>query len=73
MSNLIWNSTLDSIYDCEVTRIDERTGLLKVINSESKSVLLEKTVGLSYGSIFGPDVEDVAIWQELAVKAVDSQ
>lgn len=73
MSELIWESTLDNIYQCEVTRKAEYKGILKVTNTENNFVLLEQEVGLSYGAQFGPDVADVADWQNLIVQTVDNQ
>ena len=72
MTQLIWEATLDNIYKCEVTRIDEYKGKLKVTNTENVFVLLEQEVGLSYGARFGPDIDDVALWQDLSCKAVDT-
>ena len=72
MTQLIWEATLDNIYKCEVTRIDEYKGKLKVTNTENAFVLLEQEVGLSYGARFGPDIDDVALWQDLSCKAVDT-
>jgi len=63
----IWQSKLDTIYDCTV----ERTGLLKV--TKENQVLLEREVGLSYGATFGPDIEDVEFWQEMILEFIDNQ
>lgn len=73
MTQVIWEATLDDIYKCEVTRTDEYKGLLKVTNTQNLFVLLEQQVGLNYGAKFGPDVDDVAEWQELSCQAVDNQ
>jgi hypothetical protein len=70
---MIWESDLDDKYKCTVERTSERTGLLRVVETGTSRVLLEKQVGLSYGAQFGPDMADVAEWQELCVEAVDSQ
>lgn len=34
-------------------------------------VLERQNVGLSYGALFGPDVEDVLDWQQRAVDFID--
>jgi len=73
MSQTIWESKLDNIYQCEVTRTDEYRGVLKVTNTENDFVLLEQEVGLSYDARFGPDMADVAEWQHLIIQAVDNQ
>jgi hypothetical protein len=67
----IWQSKLDTIYDCTVERTGERTGLLKV--TKENQVLLEREVGLSYGATFGPDIEDVEFWQEMILEFIDNQ
>lgn len=73
MSNIVWESKLDTIYNCQVTRTDEYKGILKLTNTENDWVLVEQEVGLSYGAKFGPDVDDVAQWQEICIQAVDNQ
>lgn len=71
--NYVWESRLDKKYQCSVTRLSERTGMLKVINEDTNTVLLEKEVGLSYGAVFGPDMDDVSTWEETCIEVVDSQ
>ena len=68
---VIWEAELDNVYRCEVIRLEERKGQLTVKNVETNKVLLDQEVGLSYGAMFGPDMGDVAYWQELCVNAVD--
>lgn len=67
---IIWESKLDDIYDCKVTRISENKGTLTMIDQFDR-VLLEREVGLLYGAVFGPDIEDVAYWEDLCVEVVD--
>ena len=67
----IWESQLDDRYDCRVTRINEAHGLLTVTDTENQKTLLSNEVTLSYGAAWGPDVDDVADWQERCVQAVD--
>ena len=71
--SIIWESQLDNIFDCKVTRISDRTGQLTVRENITGQLLLDKEVGLSYGAHFGPDVADVGLWQELCVNAVDNR
>ena len=73
MSNIVWESKLDTIYNCQVTRTDEYKGILKLTNTENDWVLVEQEVSLSYGAKFGPDIDDVAQWQEICIQAVDNQ
>jgi len=69
---LVWQAVLDEKYGCAVVRLAQRVGRLVVTNEETKEVLLDQEVGLSYGAMFGPDADDVAHWEELCVNAVDS-
>jgi len=69
MSDNIWEATLDGKYLCTVTRIDEYTGQLKV--QDGDNLMLDETVGLSFGAIFGPDTGDVQDWQEKCINVID--
>jgi hypothetical protein len=70
----IWESTVDDgVYECKVVRNGERTGTLTVLNAITKKVLLRTPVELSYGASFGPDVHDVAYWEELCINAIDGK
>ena len=71
-ANIVWQSHLDKKYNCIVTRIDERNGLLKIVSDENKEVLLEQKVGLSYGAIFGPDIDDVREWEQICINKIDN-
>ena len=68
---IVWESKLDDIYECKVERRSKYVGFLTIKNQDT--VLLEREVGLAYGAMFGPDVADVAQWQEMAIEAVDNQ
>lgn len=66
--NVVWESTLDGKYMAWVERTDAYHGVLKVaLVSEPHKILQEWPVGLSYGAAFGPDVGDVAVWQDIIV------
>lgn len=70
----IWQAELDGYYDVRVLRIAGLyQGILKVTDTRDGSVLLEETVAVSYGAVFGPDMADVADWQDRAVQAVDTR
>lgn len=71
MSEVIWHSELDDVFLCRVVRTGEYTGNLTVKHGDK--VLLEQEVGLSYGALLGPDISDVAEWQDLCIQCVDSQ
>lgn len=69
--NYIWESFLDKKYHCSVIRLSENKGQLKIVDENNK-ILLEKEVGLSYGAIFGPDIDDVKTWEEVCISVVDN-
>jgi hypothetical protein len=69
----VWESKLDQQWDCRVERTGEREGRLIVSRlGDPTVVILDEETGLSYGAIFGPDVEDIAIWREKCTAAVDA-
>lgn len=68
----VWEARLDNKYHCTVTRVSERKGQLKIVAQENQEVLLNKEVGLSYGAIFGPDMDDVMDWEQICIETVDS-
>jgi O-acetyl-ADP-ribose deacetylase (regulator of RNase III) len=71
MTSNIWEAELDSEYKCTVTRINKRGGNLRVVENTTGRELLNQDVGLLYGAQFGPDVEDVAKWQDICVAVVE--
>ena len=69
---VIWQQTLDEgQYEGKVIRIDEDRGLLIVTDVSAGIAFSGEEVTLSYGAIFGPDVDDVAHWQEITAERVD--
>lgn len=67
---IIWESKLDEIYDCKVTRISENKGKLTIVDQFNRP-LFDREVGLLYGALFGPDIDDVLYWEELCVQFID--
>jgi hypothetical protein len=67
----IWTSTLDGRYAVTVTRLDKYCGELTI--REHNRLIHRHAVGLAYGALFGPDVDDVATWQQMAIEIVDGQ
>jgi hypothetical protein len=65
----IWTAKLDEVFDVAVKRVDGSRGHLTI--SRDGKVLSQRDVTLSYGAAFGPDVGDVAEWEEWAVEYVD--
>lgn len=68
---VIWESILDDKFACKVTRIDGDTGEL-TIERDGKRLHGPIVVPLWYQALFGPDIADVAVWQETCAKLVDS-
>lgn len=69
----VWEASLDHRYDCKVERIDEYTGRLTVVDTETSKLMLDESVGLMYGARFGPDISDVAHWEDMIVEVIDKQ
>lgn len=70
MSNdVVWSSTLDKRYTVTVTRTPPYRGELSICDGDQG--LHVESVGLAYDSLFGPDVDDVCRWQEIAADFVD--
>jgi hypothetical protein len=72
MMIIVWESKLDEMFDCKVVRTSDYTGRLTVVNTVTTDTILDKEVDLSYGALFGPDVSDVAHWQDMIIEAVDA-
>jgi len=71
--NLVWSSTLDNRYIIRVERTGDYTANLIIIDSglEGDPEVLREATTLSYRALFGPDVADVAAWQDRAIRFVD--
>lgn len=69
MKQIIWESRVDGRYDASVERTGDYTGELVVRDGEKE--LLREPTTLSYRALFGPDVSDVATWQERTIKFID--
>jgi hypothetical protein len=66
---IVWSSMLDNRYTVTVTRVAPYRGELTIADGDN--VLHRKTVLLSFNALFGPDVADVAAWQEAAMTFID--
>jgi hypothetical protein len=69
--NIIWNSRIDGKYECKVVRVDKYNGTLQIFDGEKE--IFSKPVTLMYGAPFGPDVDDVALWQEQIINFIDNE
>jgi hypothetical protein len=74
-AGVVWVAQLDGRYLCEVVRIGEnkdREGHLCVFDREKgMECVYDEIVGLAYGAQFGPDVDDVALWEDKIMAFVD--
>lgn len=72
MSDVVWEQTVDNNeYQCQVTRIDGKTHSGELTVTNDGTVIHREEVGLAYGAIFGPDVDDVATWQDRCIQVID--
>ena len=70
---LVWWTRLDKRWQIEVQRIDDYNATLCIFDHTNQDALIHsEPEGLSYGALFGPDVGDVAFWQDKAIKIVDT-
>lgn len=68
---IVWENKLDDRYDCKVERIAAYDGELVMMEGETE--ILRQPVTLSYQALFGPDVADVALWQQILIKKADER
>ena len=66
---VVWSSRLDGNYNVKVIWTAPYRGELTIANGDA--VLHREPVSLAYNAQFGPDVDDVASWQEAAIAFVD--
>lgn len=72
IGEIIWESGVDDgKYSVKVVREASHRGKLTLVEVASGVVLLDKEVGLSYGAMFGPDVSDIAEWQDMVMARID--
>jgi hypothetical protein len=68
---MVWAAILDKRYKLEVVR--EKVGAtFRIYDSGNNDELIhEQKVNLMFGARFGPDMADVAEWQQIGCKIVD--
>lgn len=72
LSEAAWYATLDNRYICEVQRTEAYNGVLCIFDHNNNDELIHsEDVGISYDALFGPDVSDVAEWQDKCIEVVD--
>jgi hypothetical protein len=64
----IWESTLDDRYEVQLAPY----GCELTIRDEGEEIFSQQ-VGLSCGAVVGPDVSDIAEWQEIAANFIDNK
>lgn len=65
---VVWWSRLDGRYQVEVIRDPGSTSVATLTvydHSDDDAVVHALRVGLAYGAVFGPDVDDVRTWREI--------
>jgi hypothetical protein len=67
--HIVWSSMLDNKYIVEVSRTAPYHGELTI--KVGDETLHREPVDLSFDALFGPDVADVAEWQEIAIAFID--
>lgn len=71
-NKVIWAVILDRRYKCEVQRTEPYKGCILAFDSQQNDKLIyELNVPISYNAQFGPDIVDVASWQELIIEKID--
>lgn len=74
MTDIVWGATVDSeTWKAQVVRTGDYTGTLEVYRMADDEKVFSQDVSLSYQALFGPDMGDVAEWQEIAINFIDSQ
>jgi hypothetical protein len=71
----VWWSRLDGKYQVEVHRTsDPYRGCFHIYDHDNNMKHVHsEPVTLSYSAMFGPDVEDVRLWEELACRYADGE
>lgn len=75
MHNLVWHDTVDQgTFRVSVVASDDnpRLGKLKVEVVATGQIILDKDVIVSYGAVFGPDVDDIFLWSTDALEVIDA-
>lgn len=76
---LVWGSSVDEgTWWVQVTDVERPEGVvsdygavLAVFKDDEVEPRHEEGVMLAYGAMFGPDLSDVAVWQQKALTVID--
>jgi hypothetical protein len=68
----VWCAILDLRYKIEVQRDSDYAATLVIFDGkDNDKIILEKEVSLAYGARFGPDIDDLTSWQNIACACID--
>lgn len=67
------NTVDDQTWAVNVTRLKPYVGILTVTKMDTDEVIYQQNVGIAYDAAFGPDVDDVEAWQQIALNAIDKE
>lgn len=69
----VWFATVDNhAWQVEVTRTGDHRGVMVISSGDGRNEIYVEEVNLAFDALFGPDVDDVAYWQEKAIEVIDS-
>lgn len=68
--DIVWEAKADHRFECKVIRKDDYTGVLTVVDSTDNKTLLTENVDLSYSALFGPDIADVHLWENMCMTVI---
>lgn len=72
--DVVWTATVDqNSWRVDVVRTGNYEANLEIYRVSDESLVHSEPVGLMFQAMFGPDVADVASWQERAIEVIDSQ
>lgn len=72
MADILYDDTVDDdVWRVTVERLNDSIGILKVIKTVTATIVHQQEVTLMFGAIFGPDIDDVNHWQDLAIGIID--
>jgi len=72
VTDAVWSTGIDDgEFSAQVIQDGDHTGVFTVVVNDTDEELINEKVTLSYGAIFGPDVDDVEEWKARALDAID--
>jgi hypothetical protein len=66
---LVWLARLKGKYSITVIRTALHSGELAI--AEDENILHRESVDLGFDALSGPDIPDVIVWHEIAIRVVD--